>query len=42
MEEVEHRHRPVLIRNATVFDGTGAAPSVGDVLVRGGRIAARA
>jgi N-acyl-D-aspartate/D-glutamate deacylase len=32
----------MLIRNATVFDGTGAAPRVEDVLVRGGRIAARA
>jgi N-acyl-D-aspartate/D-glutamate deacylase len=31
----------MLIRNATVFDGTGAAPRVEDVLVRGGRIAAR-
>jgi N-acyl-D-aspartate/D-glutamate deacylase len=31
----------LLIRNATVFDGTGAAPRVEDVLVRGGRVAAR-
>jgi len=32
---------PLLIRNATVFDGTGAPPRVEDVLVRDGRIAAR-
>jgi N-acyl-D-aspartate/D-glutamate deacylase len=31
----------VLIRNATVFDGTGTPPRVEDVLVRQGRIAAR-
>jgi len=31
----------MLIRNATVFDGTGAPPRVEDVLVRDGRIAAR-
>src|SRR6188508_964008 len=31
----------MLIRNATVFDGTGAPPGVEDVLVRDGLIAAR-
>jgi len=31
----------MLIRNATVFDGTGAPPRIEDVLVRDGRIAAR-
>ena len=31
----------MLIRNATVFDGTGAPPRVEDVLVRDGLIAAR-
>ncbi len=31
----------MLVRNATVFDGTGAAPTLEDVLVRDGRIAAR-
>jgi N-acyl-D-amino-acid deacylase len=30
----------ILIRRATFFDGTGAAPSVGDLSVRGDRIAA--
>jgi N-acyl-D-aspartate/D-glutamate deacylase len=34
--------RPLLIRNATVFDGTGAPPRVEDVLIRNGRIAERA
>src|SRR5262245_54491933 len=31
----------MLIRNATVFDGTGTPPRIEDVLVRDGRIAAR-
>jgi N-acyl-D-aspartate/D-glutamate deacylase len=30
-----------LIRNALVFDGTGAAPSQQDIAIKGGRIAAR-
>ena len=30
----------IVIRGATLFDGTGAAPSVGDLAVRGDRIAA--
>jgi N-acyl-D-aspartate/D-glutamate deacylase len=31
----------MLIRNATLFDGTGAAPRIDDLLIREGRIAAR-
>jgi imidazolonepropionase-like amidohydrolase len=31
---------PILIRGARIFDGTGAPATVGNVLVRGGRIAA--
>jgi N-acyl-D-aspartate/D-glutamate deacylase len=31
----------MLIRNATLFDGTGAAPRIEDLLIREGRIAAR-
>lgn len=31
----------VLIRNARIFDGTGAAPEVGDIAIKNGRIAAR-
>ncbi len=31
---------PTLFRNATVFDGSGGAPQVADLLVRDGRIAA--
>lgn len=33
--------RPLILRNATVFDGTGAPPGAGvDLLIEGGRIAA--
>ena len=35
------RLRDMLIRNSTLFDGTGAPPRIEDVLVKGGRIAAR-
>jgi N-acyl-D-aspartate/D-glutamate deacylase len=31
----------LLIRNAKIFDGTGAAPAVGDIAVKDGRISAR-
>ncbi len=31
----------LLIRNATIFDGSGAAPAIGDIAVKDGRIAAR-
>jgi imidazolonepropionase-like amidohydrolase len=41
MPSVERTHAVVLLRNATVIDGTGAAPRRGvDVLVSGDRIAA--
>ncbi len=31
----------LLIKNATIFDGSGAKPAIGDIAVRDGRIAAR-
>ena len=30
----------LIVRNATLYDGTGAAPAAGDVAISGGRIAA--
>jgi N-acyl-D-amino-acid deacylase len=37
---MESRRYDLLIRNVTLFDGTGAAPRVADVAIRGDRIAA--